>query len=541
MKFIRLLLAEAGLDEWRLVGSVIAAGAAMALMMSIVNSVADLKPDMAIDWGQLLLFALSALVVISMEVYSLNLTATLSERMIGRTRIRLADLVRRSELDGLERIGPVQVYDTIARETTTISNSAEMIILSAISLIALVFAALYIALLSLTAFIVVVTLLGAWAYFFHVSQRSARGALMEAKAAETRFFELMSHVLNGFKEIKLHRARGDSLEKVNLALASREAEHRAVLATREFSKGLAVSFTAFYVLIGSVVFALPQHLGDVRIAMKIVYVVIFMYTAAEATARSLPVLAKLDLAIDRIEELEAKLVRATRDVPDAVAQTPATFESIVLDGIVYSYRAEDGATTFAVGPCDLTLRAGQMVFIVGSNGSGKSTLMRVFTRLYAPAAGAILWDGALVADDNVERYRSLFSAVFADFHLFDRLYGMEGMDPEKVRRLLADVGLDHKVRYEDGRFSTVALSTGQRKRLALVVALIEDRPIYVLDELSADQDPEFRRRYYEEFLPALMARGKTLIVVSHDDRYFHLADRVIAMEDGRFKQEVMSP
>jgi putative ATP-binding cassette transporter len=538
VKFIRLLLAEAGLDEWRLVGSVIAAGAAMALMMSIVNSVADLKPDMAIDWGQLLLFALSALVVISMEVYSLNLTATLSERMIGRTRIRLADLVRRSELDGLERIGSVQVYDTIARETTTISNSAEMIILSAISLIALVFSALYIALISLTAFIVVATLLGAWAYFFHVSQRSARGALMEAKAAETRFFELMSHVLNGFKEIKLHRARGDSLEKVHLAMASREAEHRTILATREFSKGLAVSFTAFYVLLGSVVFALPQHLGDVRVAMKIVYVVIFMYTAAEATARSLPVLAKVELAIDRIEELEATLVRAARDVPDAVAQTPAAFESIVLDGIVYSYRTQDDTTTFTVGPCDLTVRAGQMVFIIGSNGSGKSTLMRVLTRLYAPAAGAILWDGALVADDNVEGYRSLFSAVFADFHLF---YGMEGVDPGQVRKLLVDVGLDHKVRYEDGGFSTVALSTGQRKRLALVVALIEDRPIYVLDELSADQDPEFRRRYYEEFLPALMARGKTLIVVSHDDRYFHLADRVIAMENGRFKQEVMSP
>jgi putative ATP-binding cassette transporter len=117
---------------------------------------------------------------------------------------------------------------------------------------------------------------------------------------------------------------------------------------------------------------------------------------------------------------------------------------------------------------------------------------------------------------------------------------MEGVDPKRVRQLLQEVGLDHKVTYQEGRFSTVALSTGQRKRLAMVVALIEDRPIYVLDELSADQDPEFRRRYYEEFLPDLRARGKTLIVVSHDDRYFHLADRVIAMEDGRFKEEVKS-
>lgn len=512
----------------------------MALMMSIVNSVADLKLDLGVDWGQLLLFVLSALVATSMEVYSLNLTAVLSQRMIGRTRIRLVELVRRSELDELERIGPVQVYDTIARETTTISNSAEIIILSAISLIALVFAALYIALISLTAFMVVGALLAAWAYFYHVSQRSARSALVDAKAAETHFFKLMSDVLYGFKEIKLHHARGDSLEKVHLAIASRETEHSNILATRQFGKGLAVSFTVFYVLLGSVVFALPQHLGDVRVAMKIVYVVIFMYSAAESTARSLPVLAKVDLAIQKIEELEASLVRAAHDFLDAAADSPAAFKSIVLDGIVYSHRTRDGTTAFTVGPCDLTFVPGQMVFIVGSNGSGKSTLMRVLTRLYAPSAGAILWDGVLVADKNAGKYRSLFSAVFADFYLFDQLYGMEGVDPKRVRQLLQEVGLDHKVTYQEGRFSTVALSTGQRKRLAMVVALIEDRPIYVLDELSADQDPEFRRRYYEEFLPDLRARGKTLIVVSHDDRYFHLADRVIAMEDGRFKEEVKS-
>ena len=160
--------------------------------------------------------------------------------------------------------------------------------------------------------------------------------------------------------------------------------------------------------------------------------------------------------------------------------------------------------------------------MVGGNGSGKSTLTRVLTQLYRAEAGAILWDGALVDANNAPRYRNLFSAVYADFHLFDRLYGMEGVDPEHVRRLLADVGLADKTAYVDGRFTNVELSTGQRKRLALVVALIEDRPIYVLDELSADQDPVFRQRYYKEFLPALKARGKTLIVVSHDERYFDI-------------------
>lgn len=544
MKFFRLLLAEAGFDEWRLVASVTAAGAAMALMMVIVNSVADLGPDMAVDWQQLLLFVLCALVVISLNVYSLNLTTVLSERMIGRIRIRTADLVRRSELDGLERIGPVRVYDTIARETTVISSSAAFLILPLVGSVALILAAIYVALVSLLAFLVIVGLLAGWVYFYHYTQRSTWGAMLDAKAAEGRFFDLMGHLLYGFKEIKLHGRRGDDLEKVHLANASRETEHMNILTARQFSGGFAVSYTLFYMLLGAAVFALPQHLGDARLAMKLVYVVIFMFTSVEGIVRSLPVLAKVNMAFDKIDELERSLVGAAREPAPGGQAPPVGFSSIVLDGVVYAYRAtEDGAeggaehATFTLGPCDLTIEPGRMYFVVGGNGSGKSTLTRIVTRLYPPAAGAILWDGALVDDGNVERYRSLFSAVYADFHLFDRLYGLEDADPARVRALLAEVGLDHKVTYEDGRFSTTALSTGQRKRLALVVALIEDRPIYVLDELSADQDPAFRQRYYEEILPALRARGKTLIVVSHDDRYFHLADRVLVVTDGRFKQE----
>jgi putative ATP-binding cassette transporter len=73
-----------------------------------------------------------------------------------------------------------------------------------------------------------------------------------------------------------------------------------------------------------------------------------------------------------------------------------------------------------------------------------------------------------------------------------------------------------------------------------VVALLEDKPVYVLDELAADQDSDFRRRFYEELLPELKALRKTLIVVSHDERYFHVADRVLRMEDGRLVGEKAS-
>jgi ABC-type siderophore export system fused ATPase/permease subunit len=257
-----------------------------------------------------------------------------------------------------------------------------------------------------------------------------------------------------------------------------------------------------------------------------------MFTTVESVTRAMPLLAKVGLALDNLDALETSLVRAAGEPREFVADPPTSFKSIELDGIVYAHRGQDGTASFTLGPCDLAIKPGETIFVVGGNGSGKSTLTRVLTQLYRAEAGAILWDGVLVDANNAPRYRNLFSAVYAAFHLFDRLYGI---DPQHVRRLLADVGLADKTEYVDGRFTNVELSTGQRKRLALVVALIEDRPIYVLDELSADQDPVFRQRYYKEFLPALKARGKTLIVVSHDERYFDGGDRVIVMQDGRFE------
>ena len=538
MKFLRLLLAEAGQNRWRLMASVFLSGSAMALMMSIVNTVADGKPHEGINFFTFFLFVICALTVVTMQSYSLNLTSVLSERIVERLRVRFASLVRRGELDGLEAIGPVKVYDTVVRETTIISESAGMIIYALSSVIALMLASVYIALLSFLSFVVVCSLLFAWVYFFRLSQRNSREVMVQAHAAESRFFALLAHLLYGFKEVKLHTPRGDDLERVYLGEASRSAETSKVLAARQLNGGLKVSFSIFYLLLGTAVFALPQYLDDTQAAMKVVYVVIFMFTTVDSINRAYPLLAKVNLALDRIDDLEKQLVMAAAADPDP-ATLPSHFTSVALHGVTYVHSVA-GEQTFSLGPCDLELRPGELIFLVGGNGSGKSTLTRVLTGLYKPSSGSITWDGQLVTELNASRYRNLFSAVYSDFHLFDRVYGMGDIPPERVSDLLTHVGLDQKTKFENSRFTFTELSTGQRKRLALVVALIEDRPIYVLDELSADQDPGFRKRFYEEFLPALKAKGKTLIVVSHDDRYFGSADRILHMEDGRLYERATS-
>jgi putative ATP-binding cassette transporter len=217
------------------------------------------------------------------------------------------------------------------------------------------------------------------------------------------------------------------------------------------------------------------------------------------------------------------------------------FEKLQAINLQYTYPGGAARDAFTIGPVALTLRAGETIFIVGGNGSGKSTLVKVLTGLYMATAGALHIDGVPLGPHNVQAYREMIAAIFSDFHLFQKLYGLAGVSEEAVGKLLAQMQIDHKTTFSNGSLSTLELSTGQRKRLAMVIALLEDRPIYVFDEWAADQDPEFRRYYYEGLLPELKRRGKTVIAISHDDRYFHCADRVLRMEEGRVRWEGVVP
>jgi putative ATP-binding cassette transporter len=206
---------------------------------------------------------------------------------------------------------------------------------------------------------------------------------------------------------------------------------------------------------------------------------------------------------------------------------------IALRGVRFRYLDQTGQPLFAVGPIDLDIRAGELLFIVGGNGSGKSTLLKLLTGLYPPEDGELRLDGRRLWPTDLTRYRSLFATVFTDFHLFRRLYGIPNLDPAEVNRWLAELDIADKTRYTEQGFTNLDLSTGQKKRLAIAAALLKERPICVFDEPAADQDPAFRRRLYEELLPRFRADGRTLIVVSHDDRWFHVADRVLEMRDGQ--------
>jgi putative pyoverdin transport system ATP-binding/permease protein len=257
--------------------------------------------------------------------------------------------------------------------------------------------------------------------------------------------------------------------------------------------------------------------------------VLFLIGPITSLVQSIPAVTMANAATDNIERLSKVL--SERIDPSATEETLGQFSKIEFQDVTFSYVDQQFGNKFSVGPFNITLEAGEMVFITGGNGAGKSTFLKLFTGLYRPDGGRILLDGKLLDQRRHGAYRSLIAAVFTDYHLFRRLYGLPAAD---ISALLRTMEIDHKVNLTGRDFDSLEFSAGQKKRVALIVALLEDRPIIVLDEWAADQDPIFRRKFYEELLPAFKAMGKTVVAVTHDDRYFHLADRRLHMEEGRF-------
>jgi putative ATP-binding cassette transporter len=253
----------------------------------------------------------------------------------------------------------------------------------------------------------------------------------------------------------------------------------------------------------------------------------------------IPMMSQLNITIENLQRLEITLdetLAKSANYEDAPLKDMRGFKSIVFDKVCFTYRDPDGNATFQVGPFTCSVHHGEMLFLVGGNGSGKTTFLKLFTALYQPQQGAIRVDEELIGPANIQSYRNLFSAIFSDFHLFDKLHGLSDAAPERVNALLRLMEISHKTAFADGHFTNTHLSTGQRKRLALVVSYLEDKAVYVFDEVAADQDPHFRKYFYETMLPELKRAGKTIVVVTHDDRYHHIADRVLVMDYGTLQE-----
>jgi putative ATP-binding cassette transporter len=243
----------------------------------------------------------------------------------------------------------------------------------------------------------------------------------------------------------------------------------------------------------------------------------------------------ISVAIKNLNQLESKL--DTQDVANSgimLYDVPTNFEKIVLNSVRFQYKDKDGSVLFAAGPINLTIQQGETIFVVGGNGSGKSTILKLLTGLYYPLeGGSIALDDEILDKTNYQAYRELFSIIYTDFHLFEKLYGLKSINEQEITQLLRKMEIYKKTQFINGKFTNLDLSTGQKKRIAYIVAMLDNKQICIFDEWAADQDPRFRRFFYEHLIKELKDMGKTVIAVTHDDKWFDKADRILKMEEGK--------
>jgi putative pyoverdin transport system ATP-binding/permease protein len=540
MSFFHLVSRELQVSLPRLMFMSALAGISNATLLAAINSGSQAAGKSDVSLWAATLFVVSLLIFIKSQHYLLIVTTAEIEQIIHTLRVRLMDGVRHSELLPLEAIGRARVVAAITKDTAMLTQAANTLAFAGQGLILLVFIMLYIAYLSFLAFALTVLVVGFAAIIFHAKSQQLAEGMAESANWENRLFDRLSDLMEGFKEVRLNRARSEDLYD-DISEVSRMAANIKIATQAEQFKRMVFSQSTMYILLAVVVFAVPVMSSTSSEAItQTTTALLFVVGACFGLVQSIPILTAANAAADNINRLDAQLRGASSAVDVASDQLPKRFEQIEMRSIRFQYVDEAADVSFRVGPVDFTLRSGELVFIMGGNGSGKSTLVKVLAGLYTPDSGEIILDGKRIDNASRDHYRGLLTAIFSDYHLFHRLYGIPDPDRDEVSRLLTEYKLAEKTHLTNGEFQTLNLSAGQRKRLALIVSLLEQRPILLLDEWAADQDPEFRHKFYHEILPALKRAGKTLVVVTHDERYVDELDipaRRIYMDEGRIAAE----
>lgn len=537
MKFARLspllrLLGSSRLDR-RIIWMLAISAIANAGLLATINAAADHAANAEANTRDLALFAIVGLIFIRAQRYVLLTSITEVERILDAIRLRITRLVARADLRRLEYVGRAQIYGSLHRETVTISQAASTLVVACQAGMMVAFSLIYLGWLSRGALVLmVIAILVSVRVFTRRVAESAR-LMHEAQSTENEFFDGFTQMLDGFKEVKLNRARAEALTD-HLSGISRRLREVKVKSAVSFALQFLHGQLSVYLLLGAVVFLLPRLAAEyTEVVTKATASILFIVGPLTNLFSTVPYFSAASVAAESITALEQQLEAAIEAEGTVPEEATNANQAIEMRGVRFSYRNGAGQPTFTVGPIDLTIAPGEVLFIVGGNGSGKSTLLKLLTGLYPPQEGVISMGRVSVDPATAEWYRSSFAGVLSDYHLFDRLYGLEPVDPERVTDMLRMFEIESKTGLDNGKFKTLDLSAGQRKRIALAVALLEQRPILVLDEWAADQDPEFRRYFYETLLPRMKAEGRTIIAATHDDRYFSTADRVLKMEDGQ--------
>ena len=524
---------------WLSVAAGIASGACNAVLLAVINKVVKTNGStVMLLWGFANLCILLPVARFSSE-FLLN---RLGQAAMYSLRLQLCRQILAAPLRHLEQIGAPRLLAALTDDVPTITSAILIFPLLCVNTSVAIGCLVYMGVLSplLLAIVLGFMVLGVITYQLPIIKVQKLFALArkDADALQGHFRALTQ----GTKELKIHGDRRQAFLSEGLEKTSGSLQQHNLEGQNLYSAASSWGQTLVFVVVGLILFLLPLF-HQLTTAMMMAYALTLLYlmTPLQVVMNSLPQLSRANVALKKTEELGFNL--ASQGSEEGVEKNLplSQWKALELKSITHSYHREGETETFALGPIDLSFHPGELVFIVGGNGSGKTTLVKLLTGLYMPEQGHIVLDGEPIGNANKEFYRRHFSTVFSDFYLFDQLLGI--VNPQldsQAQEYLAQLKLLHKVQIVDGKLSTTDLSQGQRKRLALLTAYLEDRLIYVFDEWAADQDPHFKAVFYLQLLPELKAKGKTVFVISHDDRYYHIADRLIKLEEGQVVSDISS-
>lgn len=522
----------------------LAGGAASVALIATINRALSSTPA---ELGALgLRFAALAVVVLLCRTAALMLFVRLNQTVLARLREHIGARLLGAPYRDLERIGASRGLALLGDDTNQVATllvAMPFIVMNGTIVLGCLG---YLAYLSWQVFLFALVAVVAGSFCYQASRKRSQRYLREAGKWQDVLVARFGAIFAGAKELKLNRARRQGFARGPLAEAIAAVRQNRTAGLSLLYLSLTLGTTLFFAVIGVILFVVHRPLGaDAAVASGYTLVFLYMMAPLEGLLNSLPQLNMARVAYQRITETTGTLSEGEVDADHPTAPDPAagdsplsSFRELSFHQVSHRYFREQEEGAFTLGPLDLTLRAGEIVFLVGGNGTGKTTLAKLVVGLYDPEAGAVAADGDMLTGvAGRERHRQLCTAVFSDFHLFDSLIGLSGATlDERANRLIHRLQLQHKVTVRDGVFSTLALSQGQRKRLALVAACLEERPVIVLDEWAADQDPAFKAIFYREILPELRAQGKAVLVISHDDRYFDCGDRVLRLDNGQLRE-----
>jgi putative ATP-binding cassette transporter len=517
----------------------IISGGSSALLMALINArlSIDAPPSKALIWG----FAGVVVIALISNYASRVLLSQISQQAIFALRMRLCRQVLSSPLRRLEEIGSPRILATLTQDIPTITRAFLDLPFFCINLTIVVGCLIYLGWLapSILSGVVVFLLLGMLGLTLP-KKKADRAWKLGREEADT-LFEHFRALTGGIKELTLHRARQEAFLADRLEASAVSYRDHQIKAGKLYAVSGGWGFVLYFVFMGFLLFAVPAWLNISLLALT-GYTLTTLYLRAPLVALidSISTFSQANMSLQKFDELGLSLApaEARRDSTKREDEPAPSWEQLHLSSLTHAYFREGLDSNFALGPINLTFTRGELVFLMGGNGSGKTTLAKLLAGLYTPETGEIFVDGRPVDENNRDEYRQLFSAIFSDFHLFE-LLGLNNDNLEqRAQGYIERLQLGHKVKVQGDRFSTTELSQGQRKRLALLTSYLEDRSIYIFDEWAADQDPYFKEVFYLELLPELKAKGKTVIVISHDDRYIHVADRLIKLDYGIVEEDL---